>query len=234
MIAAKVQGRVAIESLVGGFVDPPSKKLDFFEKYKEATTDGERLDVVREAYRLLLPSNIWLSALETKENEGSTLDYSDQNFDHRRSIHVPLIIQAINDDSYDGTGLPFRTGAYEYGTERYQPDFDASAQATCPFLKNSKITPDNFAASSIDGETMIPAGHEKLIPIYDKPKYAPFGLGYRRCAGEILNYSFLDLVLSNLADLEFEVRGDEYSKISASELDRILVLAGLLELAVII
>ena len=42
--------------------------------------------------------------------------------------------------------------------------------------------------SDVDGETLVEKGNMGNIPVFDKPKYCPFGLGYRRCAGENLSY----------------------------------------------
>lgn len=241
LVTAKVQGRVAIENLSQGTVDNFSTlKLDFFEKYKEASNDAERFDVVREAYRLTLPSSLYFSQLEDSSNENyNDLPYNDPDFDHRRTAHIPLILQAINDDSYDPTTL--QTNAFEFDAGRYELDgFDAAESGVqCPFVKNSNadndvLSPSDFVVSSIDGETMIPRGHEKLIPVYDRPKYAPFGLGYRRCAGEILNYMIMDKVLDALGDLDFMVEGAFSADLTSNELaegipcdDPIAVPAGL-------
>ena len=59
----------------------------------------------------------------------------------------------------------------------------------CPFHNSPK-----------DKETVIPCGAEKLIPVFEKPIYTPFGLGYRRCAGELLTYRFTEYLLNFLAN----------------------------------
>lgn len=57
-----------------------------------------------------------------------------------------------------------------------------------------------FHNSAIDNETVIPCGADKLIPVFDKPLYTPFGLGYRRCAGELLSYRFTEFLLDFLTN----------------------------------
>ena len=61
-----------------------------------------------------------------------------------------------------------------------------------------------FHYSSIDNETVIPCGADQLIPVFDKPLYTPFGLGYRRCAGELLTYRFVDKLLNFLTNYKIK------------------------------
>ena len=70
---------------------------------------------------------------------------------------------------------------------------DYSSKSKCPFHN-----------SSIDNETVIPCGADKLIPVFDKPLYTPFGLGYRRCAGELLTYRFTDYILNFLTNYKIK------------------------------
>ena len=75
---------------------------------------------------------------------------------------------------------------------------------------------DLFELAEQDGETVVP------IPVFasgvkspgqkiNGPKYCPFGLGYRRCPGEILNNFILGKILSELGDLEFEANVDLFA-----------------------
>ena len=188
-ILAKTTGVVGLTSDVSS-----PQTFDFFSEYDDAGTDAERLDVVRETYRLIQATPIWLSRRESASTDLS-LEYDDPNYDHSATAFDPLLIQVLNDPN-----------AYTYsapGSGRYE---DLTG-ATCPFLQ-STLSKDDFATSSVDFETMIPTGHEKIIQVYDQPKYAPFGIGYRRCAGEVLNYMFMDELLSGFGGLEFEIRGD--------------------------
>ncbi|KAL7570162.1 hypothetical protein ACA910_020000 [Epithemia clementina (nom. ined.)] len=186
IIAAKIAGYMAMESIDHGLF---LKQFDFFKAYADASTEAEKLNVVREVFRLTMPNNAWLSTIETKTGgainsyRNGTL-FEDVEFDHTATGHIPFLIQALNDGYDPSTG---QTAASNYDTSRYAADFNATG-ATCPFLRTKTLTPEDLAPSNIDSETIIPDGHEKLIPVYDKSKYCPFGLGYRRCPAELLNY----------------------------------------------
>ena len=75
-----------------------------------------------------------------------------------------------------------------------------------------KKCPFNF--SSIDNETVLPCGAEKLIPVFDKPLYTPFGLGYRRCAGELLSYRFVEQLLNFLTNYKIKQNSKITNEIS--------------------
>jgi hypothetical protein len=201
VLAAKVQGYLAITSILQPPVDPPPT-LDLFAAYAQASTDAERINVARECFRLLLPNNLWLSALETSSTNNTGKALNDVTLSRSAASHIPFLIQTLSDNYDPETG---GTTVSTYDTSRYA-DFDVT-QTSCPFLKNNLLTLEDFSISDIDGETVIPAGHENLIPVFPSPKYCPFGLGYRRCPGEMLNYMFMEKVLDKLGHLEFEIRG---------------------------
>ena len=46
---------------------------------------------------------------------------------------------------------------------------------------------DNDTSSVVDNETQIPSNDGSMIPVFNQPIYAPFGLDARRCSGEIFN-----------------------------------------------
>jgi len=216
VITAKVVGRVVTENIFEGVVEPLSDtKLDFFQLYADAT-DDDRLDIIRETWRQLLPNNAWVSSHQTSEGMNDGTDFSDMH-DYSRIMHIPFMLQAMN-DGYSYTSGD--TTAYEYTPEsvktRYEDFQPSSDTAKCPFLQSQDndgeddqfLLPSNFTMSPIDDETVIPAGHEKLIPVYDTSQYCPFGLGHRRCPAEMLHMTFMDEILNSFKGLEFEVRGD--------------------------
>ena len=215
IIAAKDVGRVATENIFEGVVEPLSDtKLDFFQLYAEAQTADDRLNVNREAWRILLPNNAWVSSHQTSEGMNDGTDFGNMH-DYSRIMHIPFMLQAMN-DGYDYTSGD--TKAYEYTPEsietRYKDFQPSSDTAKCPFLQSQDdeddqfLLPSNFSNSPIDGETVIPDGHEKLIPVYDTSKYCPFGLGHRRCPAEMFHMTFMDNILDSFQGLEFEVRGN--------------------------
>ena len=66
--------------------------------------------------------------------------------------------------------------------------------------KNCPASAGNLKPSDLDGQTIIPSSHKKFIPVFDKPKYCPFGLGYRRCPAEIFNYFFTGKLMQKIGD----------------------------------
>jgi len=186
VVRAKLQGYLAIRNLLA---DPTVEQLDFFAKLKQANTENERLDVTREAYRLLAPVQFWLSKVERNGpgfNQGKVLE--DDTFDFAQSILLAQVVQAINDDF---NPLTLDTGYSVYDTSRYtdmQPG--ACPFANAEFLDASNLE-DAFTVSDIDGETILPKSHQDFIPVFpagqrelfglfgkiNGPKYCAFGLG---------------------------------------------------------
>jgi hypothetical protein len=60
------------------------------------------------------------------------------------------------------------------------------------FLEDIKL---EVPSSSIDKETIVENKNPNNIPVFDKPKYCPFGFGYRRCAGENFVYFYMEKLL---------------------------------------
>jgi hypothetical protein len=69
-----------------------------------------------------------------------------------------------------------------YGGTSTSPAFDATDEV--PFLLQSIAS---FTNSSVDNETKLPPGDASMIPVFPTPLYSAFGLGARRCPGEIFN-----------------------------------------------
>ena len=204
VIRARLQGYTTIENLLQGSVVAPP--IDFFDLHRAAGADeAERVNVAREAYRMLMPNQAWFSSAETSNagyNDGRV--FSDPNFDRTHSLHYPLIIQAIN-DNYNP--LTFQSDLGHFDTGRYA-DFMASG---CPFASGQEFDVTNdFTASNVDGETVVPRSHAEYFPVFEAgekpglwdmlfptspgdnkingPKYCPFGLG---CKYESIFYLLL-------------------------------------------
>ena len=58
--------------------------------------------------------------------------------------------------------------------------------------------------SDIDNETIIENVNPNNTPVYEKPKYCPFGFGYRRCAGENFVYYFIKNVMDTICEYKVE------------------------------
>ena len=171
VIRAKLQGYESMEYVDGTLqkFDP----IDFFTLLKDAGDDDAlRLDVVREAFRLLLPAGDWFSQLEDTDtsSEGS-FPVQDDNYNVKTSMHFPMYIQAMGDNYDMQTGM---TDVAKYDTSRYE-NFQASS---CPFA-NTVDVDTFFKMSDIDGETIVPKDQTDFFPVFEtyETKYCPFGVG---------------------------------------------------------
>lgn len=200
VIRAKLAGIVSIESLyeTPSPLKPLFAPIDFFAKYQEANSDSERLNVAREAFRILMPNNAWVSGAQQSPGDNYDGTILGEGYDFTSVIMFPQFIQAFNDGFDPLTGA---SSTSVYDTSRYE---DFSPPNGCPFssMDNEDVA-SLFKTSSIDGETVVPKTHAKFFPVYEKPEYCPFGLGYRRCPAEIFNMFFLEKVLDKLGSVEF-------------------------------
>jgi hypothetical protein len=64
-----------------------------------------------------------------------------------------------------------------------------------------------------DNETSVPNNHDNLLPVFRRPIYTPFGLGYRRCAGEVFAQFLLTKMMERMAGLKYITREGNYSTI---------------------
>ena len=82
---------------------------------------------------------------------------------------------------------------FQYNPNQYNLAFQTSFEYCLDPPVTTNPTPafnpaDFFQVSPVDNETVIPKSNRQMQPVFDKPIYTPFGLGYRRCAGEIFVY----------------------------------------------
>lgn len=167
-------------------------KYGFVQKYCDAVTNEDKLNVIREFYRLTVPNSASFSRVEQDPVDPNVVI---------QGRHIHQAIMFSNDPTYT-----------TYNTDKYNNfefDFNSAMDSECPSkvcpkcpylvpvnpLKN--INPEvKLTQSTIDKETVIErpcselSDPGKLTPVYDNkpngpgPIYTPFGVGYRRCAGE--------------------------------------------------
>ena len=217
VLRAKLEGYIAIENVIDGLI--LDKKVDLIAKLGAASDFQERLDVAREAFRLLVPTQFVMSRVNTKPEGEDVKVLQDEDFEHTKSLLLPYFVQVLN-DGYNPLFLT--TKVAEYNTDRYR---DFQPATACPFASgqflNSSNLDEEFIASSVDGETIVPASHADYFPVFptgrkpflglgeiNGPKYCPFGLGYRRCPAEIFNLFYLQTILDGLAGLDFTIEGN--------------------------
>jgi len=176
-----------IEDKIKGTVTPLGRKTyDFFAKISEENlSDSQKLNVIREAYRLLVPNNISFSKVQSEDQ----LDIYNQS----RHIHQLMMINNVGMDYFN------------YSPELYA-DFETTLKDTT--VINSSNPENSFTVSPIDNETLLDKTNEKVIPVFDKPVYTPFGLGYRRCPGEIFSYLLTQKMMERFASLDFFEKED--------------------------
>jgi len=201
----------------------------FVQKFCTALTNEDKLDVVREFYRLTVPNSASFSRLEVGPTGSVPPGGSTNPITQARHVH-----QAIMFSSEAATS----TSVSNYST--YQPeiydnftfDMDSAMNSTCPPpecprcpylvpvnpLKN--INPEvKLTQSTIDNQTVIERACDltvdpgKAIPVYANkpfgpgPIYTPFGLGYRRCAGEMFSYFVTMKLFERFKSIPFEFVG---------------------------
>lgn len=189
------------------YVKGPAIKYDFFTRMKAAFTDAARIDVCREAYRLLVPNNTSFSrVVQANPNPNVTIQ--------GRHLHQLLMINneaniVLPSQPYPpNTVIPGQVAYFIYNTQRYaafQADFTTNVcPVPSPPPPTANYNPaDGFIISNIDNETVLQKCNPKMIPVYPKPTYASFGLGYRRCPGEMFNYFITIKMIQKYAGLNF-------------------------------
>lgn len=187
----------------------PSIQYNFIGQYAAATNDQDRLNVVREMYRLLVPNGIsfsFLNQFPPVPNQPPT-----------QSRHVHQLIMLMNsaraanlDPSNPANWAVYYnwdlTKYAQYNTTLYSvncppgtPSVDSSSfDPTQPSLPEVLVS-----KSPVDGETVIDNCNPLATPVYPLPIYAPFGLGYRRCPGELFVYQITQMMLQRFANLHF-------------------------------
>jgi hypothetical protein len=198
-----------VVSPVPGFPKLPN----FIREYNDAKDAATRVNVIREAMRLLVPNSASFSDVEMKEHPGVRVQ--------ARHVHQQIMI-----DNQDDTDPGKRTAKYfTYDTNRYPGfnnvnlDYDYVAGLTA--IDEWR---DSVFTSNIDGETIIDrikksnnVGDAQLIPVFPKPLYNIFGSGYRGCAGQSMSIYDLGRFAKKFANVEWEYRTDKtYDKVSVA------------------
>lgn len=119
---------------------------------------------------------------------------NDASFSHM--MDHPWVFSAHVHQTIMANSNPFQY--YRYDTSKYN-NFITDFQ--CPYKPIGQ-----FTTSNVDGETLYDTNNPNMTPVFHRPIYTPFGLGYRRCAGEPLAMFFSLKILDRLKDFHFEFR----------------------------
>jgi len=97
---------------------------------------------------------------------------------------------------------------FTYNPAQYDLDFNTDLNN----LDGIPVVTDILSASitsPLDQETVVDTTTippRPIVPIFAKPIYAPFGLGYRRCAGEMFSYLVTEKIFDKFSTVEYEER----------------------------
>jgi hypothetical protein len=177
---------------------PPYFNTTFYN----GTPEELQLNVIREFMRIMLPNNLWFSRNVQNNCAGCS--------NHTQARHIPQLIQiraeyekaALATQWFPAGSPGWNSAAALYA--RYDPsrytgfaakfsDSVFSGNNTTPAFDHNDTAAGllcsiaAFTNSPIDNETTLPSGEGSMIPVFPNPIYAPFGLGARRCPGEIFN-----------------------------------------------
>ena len=178
---------------------------NFFEKYTAAADSNERLDVVRELFRILVPNSGSFSVVKPI--------IPDENVIKSRHNHQDIMIQnssSIND-------------YFTYDTNKY-----ASFSTNLDNLEGLPVITDILSAtttSPLDQETVVDTSTipvRPIMPLFPTPTYCPFGLGYRRCPGELIVYLVVEKLLEKFATIKFEERPGSYPLVSVAGFKQVI------------
>ena len=171
---------------------------NFFAKYKAAATSNEKLNVVRESFRLLVPNSSSISLVKP------VVPDPDGNLIKSRHNHQQIMIE----NSSTTVPTPSQIANYfTYDTTKY-----ASFSTNLDNLVGLPVVTNVLASTtttSLDQETVVDTSTTPVrptVPIFPKPTFCSFGLGYRRCAGETFVYLVTQKLIEKFATVDFEDR----------------------------
>ena len=183
---------------------------NFLVEYTAAPTSDDKLNVVREAYRILAPNSASFSLVKPVVPDANVLK--------ARHFHQSIMISNL-----PGT-QPQQLGAYfTFNPTQYNANFRTNLDnlVGLPVVTNILET---STTSSLDQETVVDTSTlpvRPIVPIFPKPIYAPFGVGYRRCAGEMLSYLITEKLFSKFSTVTFEQRAGVYPLVSIAPFKRV-------------
>ncbi len=192
---------------------PATIKYDFLAKFAAATTENEQLDVARELMRLLSPNGISFSKLVT--NPSNSVQPAPGTRLQGRHVHQGMMI--AGEVALAGGSLPTGVSQYlAYSTAKYAPFSTNFSVNLCPGLSPEGdslpgAAPFNldpyFVKANVgtDQETVLDKCNPAIAPVYPVSRYTPFGLGYRRCPGEMFTMQWIVMMLAKLQGVTFSL-----------------------------
>jgi hypothetical protein len=171
--------------------------VNFFLKMSnvKGECEGDRIDVVREAFRILVPNGNSFSRLQN-----DNVPIVDEVVTQSMLIWQQVMIanQPVPDNMKVASYYSYNVNKYIGfpGTFKTSDSCGYKGNSTANVSESLLDTynPDDlFITSDIDNDplfgdgTLIQKSNPNFQPIYSQPLYLPFGFAYRRCPGEFLN-----------------------------------------------
>lgn len=182
---------------------PSAIKHDFLGRYRNATSDAARINIIREFLRLTLPNGVTFRDVTPKDST---------NTDRIKARIVHQGIQATADATafFLQTNISNPARYIQYDTSRYNAFTTDFSETSCPFatlgLLNNDEVATRFTRSPVDGETVVDKCNPKMQPVFPLPLYAPFGLGGERCPGEIFSNVVIGKLFTMLCKYNYVFR----------------------------
>jgi hypothetical protein len=195
-------------------ISPINPYPNFLTEYAAAPTSNDKLNVIRECYRLLVPNSLSFSLVKP------VVPDPDNNVIKSRHLHQAIMV------SNQPVAPPQQLDSYfSYNPLQYNADFNTNLDN----LIGMTVVTDVLAASvtsELDQETVIDnteAPPRPIVPIFPKPIYAPFGLGYRRCAGEMITYLITEKLFDKFSTAQYReaANPDSYPLVSIAPFKRV-------------
>lgn len=187
--------------------------VNFFAKYDAAADGVERLNVIREMFRLLAPNSAAFSRVEFANN----LPPAPEDMDVQ-SRHVWVFLSSLTRPftSPDPVSANRQrlSAYYLYDTSQYAGyDTSLTGYTTGPVPDPSVLTPnDAFFFNAFDNGAVYNDGtvcfneDPKLIPVFPDNRFLVFGMNYRACPGIGFSFFVADRMLATFKDLDWEFR----------------------------
>ena len=176
-------------------------QYNFFAQHTAVLGDPvARLNVVREVMRLTVPNAVSFSKVVDPAQPGV--------FITSRLLHQSLMVSATgtllgNAAAYFGYRPSLYSTFINYNTSI--ADTVCSADDSAPSSVYNADARFTRASVGADNQTFFDLNNDKLIPVFSTPIYTTFGLGYRRCKGEILVMDVVDTMLEVFAPLDWVI-----------------------------
>jgi hypothetical protein len=171
----------------------PVQFVDFFKKYNEATTPSEKVNVIRESYRIFVPFS----------NSTSKLVLAIDPSEDLLSRHIHQAIMISNTPGGVAGYFTFDVSRYTgYNDVNIENGFLETLSPITNVGLSVYVSPkDQETVSDVVSPGLPLPGYQ---PVFDRPVYMSFGLGYRACVAQTLSLKMQGAFLDKFYGVEWE------------------------------